>query len=318
MARDSSGNFDLPVHVYPVVDGTTIEAPWANALMDEISAALQDSLSRTGLGGLLTPLSITDGDISNPALRFTSSPNTGFYRGSDGYFYFVTGGVRSLRLSGESVQIWDATRGQWVDMQRGQAEGTTVTTSADPTPPADNIGRLNDIHLVLGQPDPNFDPVTRIAASDDYTPTVTTVGALGDLPLLLGVNPTDFNPVSASTAIQSAITSTVNNAVAAAVAALPVIRYASFRLFGHTEPPVLIDAPNADWVVTRESQPDNRGRYRITHREGKVLYPVVTGTNPSEDRTCFVTTATDTYFLIEARNYSGSHCNTDANILVML
>ena len=57
MSRNSSGTYTLPTG-NPVVSGTVIEANWANSTLDDISAALTDSLSRSGKGSMSASLRI--------------------------------------------------------------------------------------------------------------------------------------------------------------------------------------------------------------------------------------------------------------------
>lgn len=79
MPRDSSGQYSLPSG-NPVVTGTIIESDWANTTMNDIATALTDSLSRTGLGGMLVPFRVADGAVSSPSYSFTNSTNSGIYR----------------------------------------------------------------------------------------------------------------------------------------------------------------------------------------------------------------------------------------------
>ena len=52
MPRDASGNMTLPVG-NPVVSGTAISSAVQNATMADLAAEIQDSLSRSGKGGML-------------------------------------------------------------------------------------------------------------------------------------------------------------------------------------------------------------------------------------------------------------------------
>jgi len=79
MPRDGSGNYTLPPG-NPVVGHETIEANWANTTMADVEAALTDSLSRNGNGGMLVPFRFSDGSVGAPGLTFANEPTTGFYR----------------------------------------------------------------------------------------------------------------------------------------------------------------------------------------------------------------------------------------------
>ena len=79
MARDSSGTFTLYTPGNPVISGDVITAAWANPTLGDIAVELQDSLSRSGKGGMLAPLYATQGSVSLPSLSFSAEPSSGFY-----------------------------------------------------------------------------------------------------------------------------------------------------------------------------------------------------------------------------------------------
>lgn len=56
MPRDGSGSYVLPDDVNPVVNGTTITSTWANSTLEDIEAAITDSLPRNGEGAMTGPL----------------------------------------------------------------------------------------------------------------------------------------------------------------------------------------------------------------------------------------------------------------------
>lgn len=97
MPRDINGNFSLTVG-NPVVSNTVIEANWANTTLEDIAAALTDSLSRSGSGNMLVPFRAIDGSEANPAYSFLNEPTSGLYYA----------GVNDLRLSvnGQDVMRW--------------------------------------------------------------------------------------------------------------------------------------------------------------------------------------------------------------------
>lgn len=78
MARSPTGTFTL-VAGNPVVTGTIITSDWANTTMPDIGAALTDSLSRTGQGGMLAPIRGVSGSATSPAHSFTDFPRSGMY-----------------------------------------------------------------------------------------------------------------------------------------------------------------------------------------------------------------------------------------------
>ncbi|GAG05808.1 unnamed protein product, partial [marine sediment metagenome] len=79
MPRDSNGNYSLPPG-NPVIPETIIETDWANPTMNDLGVALTDSLSRTGLGGMLVPFQNVDGTVVNPGITWTNQINMGIYR----------------------------------------------------------------------------------------------------------------------------------------------------------------------------------------------------------------------------------------------
>ena len=90
MSRDGNGNYTLPLGA--VATGEVIASTWANTSLDDIAAAMTDSLARSGNGGMLAPFRATDGTINAPSLSFNNETNSGVYRSSAGdYRLCVTG-----------------------------------------------------------------------------------------------------------------------------------------------------------------------------------------------------------------------------------
>jgi len=79
MPRDINGIYSL-ASGNPVKAGDTIEDSWANSTMDDLAAAMTDSLSRSGQGGMLAPFLFNDGVVASPGMAWSSEPGTGFYR----------------------------------------------------------------------------------------------------------------------------------------------------------------------------------------------------------------------------------------------
>lgn len=75
MPRNSSGTYSLPLP--PVIDGTTIEAAWANQTLADMAQALTDSLDREGRGGMNTAFRVAFGTAALPAFAFTAATGTG-------------------------------------------------------------------------------------------------------------------------------------------------------------------------------------------------------------------------------------------------
>lgn len=104
MPRNSSGNYTLPAG-NPVVSGTVIEASWANDTLSDLAAAMTDSLSRDGEGGMTAPLRIVDGSASVPGLGFSSETGSGIYRNAAGDYYLVVLGAGVFRLQSTGVSV---------------------------------------------------------------------------------------------------------------------------------------------------------------------------------------------------------------------
>jgi hypothetical protein len=93
MPRNASGTFSL-VSGNPVVSGTLIDATWANNTLNDLANEMTDSLSRSGEGGMLAPLRLTDGVQATPGLGFTNEPGSGIYRAGTNEWWSVAGGVQ--------------------------------------------------------------------------------------------------------------------------------------------------------------------------------------------------------------------------------
>lgn len=99
MSRDSSGNYTLPSGVNPVVEGTEIEPAWANTTLDDIAAAMTDSLSRSGKGGMLVPFKVPNGSAAAPGYTFNAEPSSGMYRAGTGDVRISVSGVDGLGVT---------------------------------------------------------------------------------------------------------------------------------------------------------------------------------------------------------------------------
>jgi len=124
MARDSNGNYTLPVG-NPVVSGTTIQSSWANTTMSDIASALTNSLDRTGNGSMQAPLLNFDGAVGSPGIAFGNEPGTGFYRVSVGVMGVSILGQQVASFSGGSLQLVDtdagASAGPFLNLVRNSA-----------------------------------------------------------------------------------------------------------------------------------------------------------------------------------------------------
>ena len=104
MPRNSAGTFSL-VAGNPVVDDTVIEASWANDTLNDIAAEIQDSLSRSGKGGMLVPMEFADGTVGDPAITFSAAPTTGLYRAGTNDVRFSLAGVDLITLTTALIKL---------------------------------------------------------------------------------------------------------------------------------------------------------------------------------------------------------------------
>lgn len=77
-ARNSAGTYSNVSG--PFIGGTVISKTDFNNQWSDYAAALTDSLSRSGKGGMTSPLLGIDGTVGLPSFAFTAEPGTGIYR----------------------------------------------------------------------------------------------------------------------------------------------------------------------------------------------------------------------------------------------
>jgi hypothetical protein len=104
MPRDVNGNYTLPAG-NPVVSGTIIAANWANTTLQDIAAALTDSLSRSGQGGMTSPMRFADGSIATPGISWQNEPASGWYRAGPSDQRYAIAGADVIRLQPGIVTI---------------------------------------------------------------------------------------------------------------------------------------------------------------------------------------------------------------------
>ncbi len=107
MARDSSGTHTLPAG-NPVVSGTAISSTVQNNTLNDISAEITDSLSRTGKGPMSAPLELTNGTVATPSLSFDSDPDTGLYRKGANNLALVAGGAEVADIQAAGMDVTGA------------------------------------------------------------------------------------------------------------------------------------------------------------------------------------------------------------------
>lgn len=104
MSRNASGTYSLPAG-NPVVTATVISSVWANTTLSDIATEMTDSLDRSGKGGMLAPLQLTDGAVGAPALTFVTDTTMGLYRISASTLGIST--ASTLRAQVNNNGKWD-------------------------------------------------------------------------------------------------------------------------------------------------------------------------------------------------------------------
>ena len=158
MPRDGNGNYILPAG-NPVIANTTITSTWANDTMNDIGNEMQDSLSRSGKGGLTAPLGIVDKSGATPGLNFGLEPTSGLKREAteDVRIQVTTTDVLQCTKTGVKV-LSGSTLKDVAVVETGQKAmqgigGTTVVYFYNDTPPAGwtlNTPDANIRELVVG------------------------------------------------------------------------------------------------------------------------------------------------------------------------
>jgi hypothetical protein len=98
MARNAGGTYALPLSA--VVTGTVIASTWANTTLNDLATEMTDSLDRSGKGGMLAPLLLTNGTAGSPSVAFTAESSTGMYRGAAvNTLAFAVAGANQLVLT---------------------------------------------------------------------------------------------------------------------------------------------------------------------------------------------------------------------------
>ena len=120
MPRNANGDFSL-VSGNPVLTGTVIESNWANNTMSDLSLAMTDSLSRSGQGGMIVPMTGIAGGEGLPAYSFSDFPQTGMYAFDGNDLRITVGGVDRWRwLAANALpQTWDNINQIWEDAGGG-------------------------------------------------------------------------------------------------------------------------------------------------------------------------------------------------------
>jgi hypothetical protein len=102
MPRDANGNYTLPPG-NPVVSGTPISSSVHNSTNSDLGTAITDSLSRTGLGGMLAPLQFADGTAGSPSITFSLEATTGVFRAAAGQWAVTVLGSKIFTVEADGA-----------------------------------------------------------------------------------------------------------------------------------------------------------------------------------------------------------------------
>jgi len=108
MPRASDGTVTL-VTGNPVVDGTVIDTDIHNATVADLASMIQDSLSRSGKGGMQAAMTFADGASATPSIAFTNETNTGLYRAA-------SNDVRISMAGSDIFRLFKSTGNYFVDL----------------------------------------------------------------------------------------------------------------------------------------------------------------------------------------------------------
>tara|TARA_R110000737_G_scaffold108221_6_gene140966 strand:+ start:13973 stop:15289 length:1317 start_codon:yes stop_codon:yes gene_type:complete len=117
--------------------------------MPDLGSEMTDSLSRTGKGGMLTPLRGVNGSASVPAHSFTDFVQSGTYMAGAGDLRIAVTGVNKLRLlDGDTrPQYWSVSGGAWLNVADSAdviaLQGEIATNAAAIVVNADDIASIS-------------------------------------------------------------------------------------------------------------------------------------------------------------------------------
>lgn len=104
MPRASDGTVTLVVG-NPVVTDTDITSDWANTTIADLAAMIEDSLSRSGYGGMLAAMRFANGTVGAPGIAFSNDVDTGIYLNAVGDMRLGVASGDVLILNTTGVQV---------------------------------------------------------------------------------------------------------------------------------------------------------------------------------------------------------------------
>lgn len=108
MPRNQNGQYFLP-DGNPVTPGELITSDWANTTLDDVAAALTNSLDRSGAGGMKAPLRLVDGTAVSPSVGFSSETATGLFLKSAGVIGVAVMGNEVAEITKNGITMIDKT-----------------------------------------------------------------------------------------------------------------------------------------------------------------------------------------------------------------
>ena len=106
MPRDANGDYTFPPGSgNPVQSNTVIDVNWANPTMADIQAALTDSLSRSGQGGMTGAFPLASGAVNDPQLTWSDEPTMGLYRPTDATMSWTISGADAATITAERFSV---------------------------------------------------------------------------------------------------------------------------------------------------------------------------------------------------------------------
>src|SRR5512139_3618190 len=104
MPRDNNGDMTLPAG-NPFVSGTAISSQAMNATLADLAAEIEDSLSRTGKGGMIAAFRNAAGTLANPGITFDDDDHTGIRLVADGDMRLVASQTDVLKVESTGITV---------------------------------------------------------------------------------------------------------------------------------------------------------------------------------------------------------------------
>lgn len=126
MPYDSQGVYSLPTG-YLAVTGETIQASQHNPPLEDIAAALNSALLRTGVAPMNGAFKAAAGTVSAPGVTFSGATSSGLYKRSDGGLGLADLGVNVGAVPvGAGMDFWGTTAPKGWVFAYGQALSRTT------------------------------------------------------------------------------------------------------------------------------------------------------------------------------------------------